>query len=175
MTPCVSKHAQGSEEIDNDYVEDCLLGNFFNNSELKVRFAWYDKEGNGLISSSDLISFLRCIGLNPSKAECEEYKRNCSGENGMVDFSSVASLVQNIGWDITAEEEAAADALAHFDGARTGYIEESVLRKKLASLGQDQLTQTELTRMISLVEKDEKGRVNINELSTALMRRSSSA
>ena len=46
--------------------------------ELKARFATFDKEGNGMICSDDLVALLRSIGLNPTKSECENFKKNCA-------------------------------------------------------------------------------------------------
>jgi len=45
---------------------------------LKTEFAAFDKEGNGIIKARDLTKLVRCIGLNPSKKECEEYYERCA-------------------------------------------------------------------------------------------------
>lgn len=47
-------------------------------TELKTEFAGFDKEGNGMISCDDLITLLWKIGLNPSKSECDEFRKNCA-------------------------------------------------------------------------------------------------
>ena len=51
--------------------------------------------------------------------------------------------------------------LLEFDTEKTGFLEASVIRKKLSSLGEDQLSAAELDKLLSLVDQsNENGKVN---------------
>ncbi|KAF6016898.1 hypothetical protein EB796_024796 [Bugula neritina] len=111
------------------------------------------------------------IGLNPTKSECSNYKSSCASDNNLVDFSEILTLVQNLGWDRSAEEQAIINAFAEFDVEKTGYLEESLLKKKLCSLGEDQLSKHEVDKLLSLTSFHTEGgsrQINYKELSAAL-------
>ena len=50
--------------------------------------------------------------------------------------------------------------ISEFDTSKTGYLEESVIKKKLSSLGEDQLTLDEINSMLVLIKDKKDDKVN---------------
>lgn len=50
--------------------------------------------------------------------------------------------------------------ILEFDHGKTGYLEESVIQKKLTSIGDDRLSAGEITHLLSLAKSKENGKIN---------------
>ncbi|XP_023221127.1 calmodulin-like [Centruroides sculpturatus] len=133
-------------------------------SEFKEAFLLFDKDGDGLISSNELDTIMRSLGLTPTEFELQEVINKINKEkNGVIDFSMFLSLISKMMEEKVGEKEII-DAFRVFDEDGTGYISVSDLRYIMTNLG-EKLTEKEVEEMIREANADNNGRINYVEFS----------
>ena len=130
-------------------------------AEFQEAFALFDKDNDSLITSAELGTVMRALGLTPTEAELKELIATVDKDgNGKLDFAEFLALVaaKGIGhMDVTQVR----DAFRVFDKESNGLISEVELRHILMDIG-EKLTKSECDQMIKEV-KIENGKINYEE------------
>ncbi|RNA44698.1 neo-calmodulin-like isoform X2 [Brachionus plicatilis] len=133
-------------------------------SELKQAFRLFDKEGNGVVTTQEIGSVLRNLGLYPTEQELQQMLKD-------IDIDEFVQLMYNMGniSEISEEQEdkELREAFKVFDRKGNGFITSSDLRSVLQCLG-EQLTEDEIEDMIEEVDIDGDGRIDYEEFVASL-------
>lgn len=131
-------------------------------ASLKEAFTLFDRDCDGLISSSELASILRSIGYTPSQADLTSYasKLDPSSAN-RITLSQVSSLVATIPPPPSSAEleKSLMDAFRVFDKDGSGRIDAHELRHIMTSVG-EKLTEAEADEMMRQADPGNTGAVD---------------
>lgn len=141
-------------------------------SELKEAFRLFDKDDKGEVTTQEIGSVLRNLGLFPTEKELQQMLKDIDIDgDGTFSFKEFVLLMFNTGnlTEISEEQEEAElrDAFKVFDTAGNGYITNQDLRSVLQCLG-EQLSEDEIEDMIEEVDIDGDGRINFTEFVASL-------
>ena len=117
-------------------------------AEYKEAFQIFDKHGEGAISTKELGTIMRSLGLNPSDEDLKEIIDSFDNEknNNLIDFNSFLVIRAKRKNDIDKEEDLI-DAFRVFDKENNGKISARELRYVMMSSGED-LNENDIEEMI---------------------------
>ena len=117
-------------------------------AEYKEAFQIFDKHGEGAISSKELGTIMRSLGLNPSDEDLKEIIDSFDNEKNynLIDFNSFLIIMAKRKNDIDKEEDLL-DAFRVFDKENNGKISARELRYVMMSSGED-LNENDIEEMI---------------------------
>jgi calmodulin len=139
-------------------------------AEFKEAFALFDKDGDGLITTEDVGTVMRSLGLNPSATELRDMVNEVDvDQNGSIDFKEFLDMMTRKGKSHDPEQELR-DAFAVFDRDGTGTISREELRHVMKSIG-EQLTEAEIDEMIKLADKDGDGAIDYTEFASIMLQK----
>ena len=131
-------------------------------AEFQEAFELFDKDNDSLITSAELGTVMRALGLTPTDAELKELIATVDKDgNGKLDFAEFLALVASKGignMDLTQVR----DAFRVFDKEDKGVISVVELRHILMDIG-DKLTASECDQLITQV-KTVNGHINYEEV-----------
>ncbi|KDP28741.1 hypothetical protein JCGZ_14512 [Jatropha curcas] len=157
----LTKHKRNLSSSTFDFSDTPSFASMEIPNQFKQVFNLIDANGDGKISSYDLIELLLCLGCDKSKAKAEaegmvkELDRN---GDGFVDFDEFFYILNN--YD---EEDYLMDAFMIFDADKNGLISAKELQKVLSRLGFEKCSLKECRIMIKGVDKDGDGFVDFEE------------
>ncbi|KAL7979852.1 hypothetical protein Chor_008190 [Crotalus horridus] len=121
--------------------------------ELRDAFALFDQDGDGMITSKEVVTIMRSLGKNPTEAEVRSIIGEIEAHKGKADFPRLLSMMARRTGNSDTEEEIQA-AFRVFDRNGDGYINTAELRHVLTIVG-EKLTDEEVKVLIK--EMDKKG------------------
>ncbi|ELU05331.1 hypothetical protein CAPTEDRAFT_170720 [Capitella teleta] len=129
--------------------------------DFKECFILHDKDGDGKISTHELGTVVRSLGMCPSETDIDELKRNFRGGSfGLPELMQVmATLMQQEG----DREVAIRDAFQTFDRDGNGLINAAELRHIMTNIG-EKLTEQEVDEMIREFDVDREGNVSYEDV-----------
>ncbi|RUS84605.1 hypothetical protein EGW08_007632 [Elysia chlorotica] len=132
--------------------------------EIAAAFAQFDKNGDGRVSTDELIEVMRAAGQNPTVAEAKEMIAEVdNNNNGYVEYAEFEDMMARRGLSSRfQEEEDLREAFKVFDRNGDGFITTDELRVTMLSMGEP-LSQEELDDMISKADTNHDGKVHYNE------------
>ena len=125
--------------------------------EIKEAFQIFDKHGEGVISSKELGTIMRSLGLNPTDEDLKEIIDSFDNDknNNLIDFNSFLIIMARRKNDVDKEEDLL-DAFRVFDKENNGKILSRELRYVMMSSGED-LNENDIEDMIheASIDNDE--------------------
>ncbi|CAL9732385.1 calmodulin [Monosporozyma unispora] len=135
-------------------------------AEFKEAFALFDKDNNGFISSSELATVMRSLGLSPSEAEVADLMNEIDVDgNHKIEFSEFLALMSRQLKSTDSEQELL-EAFKVFDKNGDGLISAAELKHVLTSIG-EKLTDGEVDDMLREVS-DGSGEIDIQQFAALL-------
>ena len=129
--------------------------------EFKEAFALFDRDGDALLTASELGVVMRALGLTPTEADLKEIVTSVDKDgNGKVDFNEFLNLVTSKGLGEMDDAEVR-DAFRIFDREDNGFISEAEFRHILTDIG-EKMTEAECTEMMKDVQVT-NGQINYEE------------
>ena len=137
-----SFNSQRREDINIDNLTEMEI------AEYKEAFQIFDKHGEGAISTKELGTIMRSLGLNPSDEDIKEITDIFDNDknNNLIDFNSFLFIMAKRKNDIDKEEDLL-DAFRVFDKENNGKILARELRYVMMSSGED-LNENDIEDMI---------------------------
>ncbi|XP_019640276.1 PREDICTED: calmodulin-like [Branchiostoma belcheri] len=130
--------------------------------ELQDAFLVFDKDGDGMINTSELATVMRSLGMNPTEAEIQDMMAEMDADgSGEIDFDEFLGLMGQRMQDVDEEEELK-NAFKTFDKDGDGYITPAELRVVMTNLG-EKLTDDEVDEMIHDADQDGDGKIDYDE------------
>lgn len=127
--------------------------------ELKEAFAIYDLNGDGIITTRELGSVMRALGLNPTEAEILNFIKEMDTDNdGSINFQEFSIMMADKMKNIDTEEDII-EAFKVFDMEKKGYITVHELRHIMTNLG-EKFTEQEVNDMMREADGDGDGKIN---------------
>ena len=139
-------NSYNSLKKDEEYLLDDLTE--LQIAEYKEAFQIFDKHWEGVISSKELGTIMRSLGLNPSDEDLKEIIDSFDNDknNNLIDFNSFLIIMAKRKNDIDKEEDLL-DAFRVFDKENNGKISSRELRYVMMSSGED-LNENDIEDMI---------------------------
>lgn len=135
-------------------------------AEFKEAFALFDKDNNGYISSSELATVMRSLGLSPSEAEVADLMNEIDVDgNHKIEFSEFLALMSRQLKSTDSEQELL-EAFKVFDKNGDGLISAAELKHVLTSIG-EKLTDAEVDDMLKEIS-DGSGEIDIQQFAALL-------
>jgi len=136
-------------------------------NEYKQAFALYDRNSNGTINQSELLSVLRSLGQNPTEQEVQDIINEMdANKNGKIEFQEFLEKMAERNERNDMSEDLR-NAFRVFDANGDGRISVEELRHVMVNLG-DPLTDEEVDEMMREADKDNDGYVDIEEFVTMM-------
>ncbi|XP_066242170.1 calmodulin-like protein 3 [Saccopteryx leptura] len=131
-------------------------------AEFREAFSLFDKDGDGAISTQELGTVMRAVGLNPTQAElqCMVSEIDRDGD-GTVDFPEFLGAMARRAKGGDSEEQIR-EAFRVFDKDGNGLVSAAELRHVMTRLG-EKLSDREVDEMIQAADADGDGQVNYEE------------
>jgi calmodulin len=137
-------------------------------AEFKKAFSYFDKDGDGTITTKELGSVLRSYGQRPTEAELQDMISEMDPDgNGTIDFPEFLSMTTAKMKD-TDSEEKIRETFRVLDKDGNGFISAAELRHVMTNLG-ERLSDEEVEEMIREVDIDGDGQVNYEEFVQVMM------
>nr|CDS34249.2 calmodulin [Hymenolepis microstoma] len=131
-------------------------------SELFKTFSLFDRNQDGLITTDDLGTVMKSLGVNLSKKELMEMlKEGDFSGDGAIDFKEFVTLAINSVNDAENNEQLL-NTFRLFDKDNNGFISPAELRQVLTALG-EKLHEGQVEEMIRNIDRDRDGRINYDE------------
>ncbi|KAF3454074.1 hypothetical protein FNV43_RR04521 [Rhamnella rubrinervis] len=131
-------------------------------AEFREAFSFFDKDGDGCITTNELGNIMRTLGLNPTEAELHDMINDVDFDrNGTIEYSEFLSLMSRKINENHSEEELK-EAFNVFDKDQNGLISATELRYVMTNLG-EKLTDEEVNEMIHEADADGDGHINYHE------------
>ena len=131
-------------------------------AEFKSAFSFFDKNGDGTITTGELGTVLRSLGQNPTEKELKDMVKELDEDgNGKIDFEEFLSIAKKMSRAKESDEELM-EAFKVFDRDGDGFITAAELRHIMSNLGET-LTDQEVDEMIRESDVDGDGRINYAE------------
>ena len=131
-------------------------------------FYIFDKDGDGSISTHELATVMRSLGMNPTNQELIQLIEEVDADgNGTLDFTEFLTLMnQNMKEAVTKEELMDTFRVLDLDG--NGEITAVELRHVLTSIG-EKLTEKEMDGLILEADVDGDGTINFEEFANMML------
>ncbi|KAG2674141.1 hypothetical protein I3760_13G121100 [Carya illinoinensis] len=137
-------------------------------SEFREAFSLFDSDADGRITTKELGTVMRSLGLNPTAPELQEMINEVDTDNnGTIDFLEFLDQMARQ-MKAAALEEELKEAFRVFDKDQDGLISEVELRDVMANLG-EKLTKEEVDEMIREADMDGNNQVDYKEFSRVMM------
>ena len=135
---------------------------------LKDIFLLYDRTGTEKISVADFSQVLRSTGLNPTQAEVVKILREFGKEAMTFDnFLPIYSSMTLRHSQTSNTVESVMECLKNFDMEHNGFVQVSVLRSALTTLG-EKLSLEEFD-VLTVGRVDDKGEINYETFVSDIM------
>jgi Ca2+-binding EF-hand superfamily protein len=134
---------------------------------IEEAFRFFDKDGSGSIDKHELVGGLRALGCNPTESEIEAIIEDADSkvqEDGRLQFSEFAELVEKYRKSRDEERETLVRAFRLFDRNGDGVIDKNELKQALTTLGFSKLTEEEVDELFAEADADDSGAIDFNEL-----------
>lgn len=132
-------------------------------AEFKEAFSLFDRDGDGRVTTQDVGTVMRALGLNPTEAEMKEMLAAADvNQHGTVDFPEFLTLMAGKARHAESEHELL-QAFQVFDKNGKGFISAAELRHIMTNLG-ERMTDTEINeifREVDVLNKD--GNINYKD------------
>ncbi|XP_058046603.1 calmodulin, striated muscle-like [Ahaetulla prasina] len=135
--------------------------------ELKDAFALFDQDGDGLITSKEVVTVMRSLGKNPTESEVRSIIGEIEAHKSKVDFPKFLSMMARRTRNSDTEEEIRA-AFRVFDHNGDGYVNTAELRHVLTVVG-EKLTAEEVKLLFKEMDKNGDGKVNYEEFARVMV------
>ncbi|KAG7518590.1 Calmodulin [Solea senegalensis] len=130
--------------------------------EFREAFSLFDKDSNSTITTKELGTVLRTLGINPTEEALQDMINEVDADgDGTMEFEEFLALMTRKMKDTDTEEEIK-EAFRVFDMDGSGFISASELRHVMANLG-EKLTDEEVSEMMREADTDGDGKVNYQE------------
>ena len=131
-------------------------------AEFKEAFSLFDKNGDGYISSDELGTVTRSLGLSPTESEVRDMISEVDADgSGTVDFQEFLAMMARKMNGMDGEVELR-EAFRVFDKDGNGFISSAELRHVMITLG-EKLTNEEVDEMIREADLNGDGEVDYEE------------
>ena len=129
-------------------------------AEYKEAFQIFDKDGDGAISTKELSTIMRSLGLNPSDEDIKEIVDDIENKNNnnLIDFYTFLIIMSKKNKEVDSEEDLL-DAFRVFDRENNGKIYAHELRYVLMSSGEE-LNEGDIEDMIREADRDHDGYID---------------
>nr|XP_043607048.1 calcium-binding allergen Ole e 8-like [Erigeron canadensis] len=158
-------------EASNKSSSVCLT----NSDEIKKVFNKFDKNGDGKISTSELVHIMKSLGSETSEEEVKQMMKtidtDSDGYISLEEFTGFCKSTSSNGGDendVVAMKELK-DAFDHYDLNKNGLISSSELHQILSKLG-EKCTEDDCVKMIKSVDADGDGFVDFVEFQKMMSR-----
>ncbi|CAM4777417.1 unnamed protein product [Rotaria magnacalcarata] len=141
--------------------------------ELQQAFALFDTDRSGSISVSELNQVLHALGVSISAQEVRQmFSAIDVDRNGLLlrNLIKFVEIVADTYFKKFSRAEIL-EAFSRFDRNNDGYIEANELKEILDQLGR-QCSNEEIRRMIAQIDRDENGKISIEEFAALVERES---
>lgn len=129
--------------------------------EFKEAFALFDRDGDALLTTSELGVVMRALGLTATEADLKEMVASFDKDNnGKLDFAEFLTLVAQKGIGDLDDAEVRS-AFRVFDKENNGFISEAEFKHILIDVG-DKISEDDVTEMMKEV-KIKNGMINYEE------------
>lgn len=135
-------------------------------AHFKEAFTLVDRDGDGIILSSEIGVVFRMLGQNPTQAELADMVTEVDNET--IEFPEICTLLARKVKDVDAEEEFK-EAFRVFDKDGNGFTSAAELRHIMTTLG-EKMTDAELDEMLDMAEVDGDGQINYEEYVKQMMK-----
>ncbi|XP_006815692.1 calmodulin-alpha-like [Saccoglossus kowalevskii] len=147
----VQKESTGEDLSSRDLTKE-------QHDELKECFDWFDKDGNGSISSDELGTLMRTLGQNPTDKEIElMIAKTDFNKNGVIDFDEFVDLMAT--HMVDDPEDELIEAFKVFDKDGDGFIDAGELRRVVRGVG-EKLTDDEIENMMTEADVNGDGKID---------------
>lgn len=134
-------------------------------------FKYFDKDNSGYLEINELGDALRCVGLNPSKAQIDnlikESDTNSDKKLNIEEFKDMYARVE-VSASITLED--LIKEFKEFDKNNSGNFDIRELEEILTSQGES-MSRDEIKELLGDFDKNHDGTVDIAELAAGLLGR----
>ncbi|KAJ8308951.1 hypothetical protein KUTeg_013825 [Tegillarca granosa] len=128
-------------------------------SEFRVAFDLFDKDGDGFITTTEIASVMSSLGQNPTEAELDEMISSVDADDsGTIDFPEFCLMMVKR-MKVHGTEIEIKDAFRVFDRDGNGYIAADELRQVMTNLG-EKMSNEEAEEMIAEADVDKDGQIN---------------
>jgi len=131
-------------------------GVYVDPGELHQAFEFFDVEGKGFITLSDL---KKRLGVFYQNLSLREYKFLMNNKSELTESDLLALLQSNE----LAHYDPVAEAFKIYDPADTGFVDLEVFREILANLGFGDITEQDVQTLIDSADLDGDGRVGLQD------------
>ncbi|PSR86741.1 Calmodulin-3 like [Actinidia chinensis var. chinensis] len=137
-------------------------------AEFKETFSFFDKDGDGCITTKDLGTVMRSLGLNPTEAELQDMINGADADgNGAVYFPGFLNMMARKMKD-TAYEEELKEAFRVFDKDQNGFFSAADFCHVMTNLG-EKLTDEEVEEIIREADADGDGQISYEDFVKVMM------
>lgn len=143
-------------------------------ADIKGAFLMFDRNGDGVISFSELEMVLRALGEPATEEQMERIERIVDRDrNGNIDFEEfLRFIVGKISASISTREDVL-KAFREFDTDGNGFITKAELVNIFTVIGQN-MTIEDAEKIIAELDADKDGRINYAEFVNKMMPEGSS-
>ena len=132
-------------------------------AEFKEAFTIFDTDGDHTISTKELGRVMKSLGQSPSDAELRELIQEYDIDgNGTLDFPEFLELMARKVKQIDTEEELV-EAFKIFDRDQDGLLKKNDIKAIFKILGETDLDDDDIERMIKFADKDGDMSINFPE------------
>ena len=135
--------------------------------EFKEAFSFFDKDGDGKITFTELNTVMQSLGMIPTVEEVVEIIEEMDTDgNGVIEFTEFLTNMnrKTLFWD---GDEVIREAFRLFDKDDNGVISAAELHRVMTSLGEN-VTEDEVKEMIKEADLDGDGQINYQEFVTIM-------
>ncbi len=130
--------------------------------EFGEAFSLFDKEGTGTITTDDLGSVVRSLGLDPSEADLKHMLKDVdAGGNGTIEFPEFLSLLTIKAKD-KIEQAEILEAFRVFDRNKDGFITANEIYHIMGNLG-EKLSREEVAEMMREASAGTEGKLQYQQ------------